>query len=89
MNVTSYTPKEDGGPAFPVPFVQDGDPVGLKNADGQRGMSLRDVFAGQALVGLLSGNPDSDCGCAGYAHDAYMYADAMLKARDERKNDYS
>jgi|GEM_PF-3132894 len=43
---------------------------------------LRDNFAGQALAGLLAGSPDADCGPDGYAHDAYSYADAMLKARE-------
>lgn len=41
-------------------------------------ISLRDWFAGQALVGLLSGRPDADCGVTGYCADAYRYADAML-----------
>lgn len=46
-------------------------------------MPLRDDFAAKALVGLLSGSPDADCGPDGYAKDAYMFADAMLKAREE------
>jgi len=43
---------------------------------------LRDDFAGRALTGLLAGSPDADCGPEGYAHDAYSYANAMLKARE-------
>jgi hypothetical protein len=61
---------DNGGPAFP-PFH---DP---KNHDS--GMTLRDWFAGQALVGLLS---------AGMGHKAdvlallpYEIADAMIAAR--------
>lgn len=65
---------EDGGPAFPV-------------AAGQRlyghGMTLRDWFAGQAMIGLCSGiNSGSDAwliNCA--AELAYQISDAMLEAR--------
>jgi hypothetical protein len=58
-----------GGPAFPLPDA------------GERGMTLRDWFAGQALAGLLAG-----VGAAGVGVHltnvelAYTYADAMLKA---------
>ena len=59
--------KDNGGPAFPGPFSQD------------RGMTLRDWFAGQALAGIISlgdnTNWDDDANCA------YRAADAMLEAR--------
>jgi len=55
-------------------------------------MTLRDYFAGQALAGLTSdnatlsifrdegtGSVTKDCAAA-----SYRYADAMLKAREER-----
>jgi hypothetical protein len=45
-------------------------------------MSIRDWFAGQALAGLLASDPH-DFNEHGLAHDAYKYADAMLKARRE------
>lgn len=48
-------------------------------ADGE---SLRDRFAGRALVGLLSGKYSSCLGWDEYADDAYALADAMLKARE-------
>ncbi len=41
---------------------------------------LRDWFAGMALPAIIA--RDSDCGAEGEAHDAYLYADAMLKARE-------
>ena len=45
------------------------------------GMSLRDWFAGQALVGLLA-CPEDSCGTVKtMAGIAYEYADAMLEAR--------
>lgn len=66
---------KDGGPAYPVP--NDGK-------EGDKGMSLRDYFAGQALVG--------NCSCDSWrvdadyeqtAESAYKMADAMLKAREK------
>lgn len=39
--------KTDGGPAFPLPSTM--------TPTCARGMPLRDYFAGQALIGLLSG----------------------------------
>jgi hypothetical protein len=62
----------DGGPAF-----GHGDPV----HGGSSGMCLRDWFAGQALAGLLASGPH-DCEAPGIAHDAYLFADAMIKARE-------
>ncbi len=52
-------------------------------------MSLRDWFAGQALIGLLAYSPPD--GHAGQmsetsaAMDAYAYADAMLAKREKGK----
>ena len=67
--------KQDGGPAFPVKNE-------ATNNYAYAGLSIRDWFAGQALVGLISGRPDSDCDEIGYAMDSYRFADAMLKARE-------
>lgn len=68
---------DDGGPAFPM---REGQP--------HPGMSLRDYFAGQALVGLLAeaakGNEDLDNLVGDYeqcAGTCYLYADHMLAAR--------
>lgn len=44
------------------------------------GMTLRDWFAGQALVGMLT-HPTSEGSCITLAQWAYDYADAMLAAR--------
>ena len=44
------------------------------------GMSLRDWFAGQALVGMLA-NPEIITRKADVAAHAYGYADAMLAER--------
>jgi hypothetical protein len=61
----------DGGPAFPF---QDG--YGRVS-----GMTLRDWFASQALVGLIA-DPSRDGSTDDRARYAYAYADAMLRARE-------
>jgi hypothetical protein len=63
---------EDGGAAFPI----------TSPYNGRAGMSLRDWFAGQALVGMgimeLKAWTDKDVATA-----AYKYADAMIAARKD------
>lgn len=76
-------PIDDGGPAFPQPAELDGtwaDPETCKRFVPMRGMSLRDVFAGQALAGML-GDARLSGTSVQFATDAYSYADAMLAAR--------
>lgn len=74
---------KDGGPAFPV--------VGMQQINGQgvigvfaNGMTLRDYLAAKALQGLLRVNRPHDIGALRqeYADEAYLLADAMLKARE-------
>lgn len=77
---------KDGGPAFPVTGA----------TFGQNGMSLRDWFAGQALLGMMhngyvprqyldpkdtEGNPPP----RGHVVSAYRIADAMLAERSKRE----
>lgn len=69
------TRKHDGGPAYPFLYEDDGAVLA------HTGMTLRDWFAGQALVGLML-TP----GCLGInrisvTESAYSMADEMLKAR--------
>jgi hypothetical protein len=51
-----------------------------------KGMTLRDYFAAKALQGFLADpSPFEDCGEGlpmAYAQEAYVYADAMLRARE-------
>ena len=69
--------KNNGGPAFPQGKEEWHSSI-------PEGMSLRDYFAGQALMGNISSN------APGYefnshenlATQCYLQADAMLKARD-------
>jgi hypothetical protein len=56
------------------------------------GMQLRDYFAAHALSGLLSypggegmGSHHSNNTIDGVASRSYMYADAMIRARDEEE----
>ena len=46
-------------------------------------LKLRDEFAGQALIGILSGDGHYYEGLIGAARSAYEVADAMLKVREE------
>jgi hypothetical protein len=84
----------DGGPAFPRPGYYPDDPCDRMEAkerinlshDGQGGMSLRDWFAGQALLGIASHPIDltyqsKDEALAAKAKRCYEWADAMLKAK--------
>jgi len=67
---------EDGGPAFPA--------IGSETFPSDpQGMSLRDWFAGQALVGLLS-DPECGGGSEALARTSYSIADAMLSARNNK-----
>ena len=72
---------KDGGPAFPQPNqAHPGNP----QPDNGPGMSLRDWFAGQALVGYLADTKHPDNATPSIvAQWCYANADAMLKAREE------
>jgi len=69
--------RQDGGPAFPVSWQ---DPDGQMVAE--PGMSLREWFAGQALIGLIK--LGHDC-YDQVADNSYRYANAMLAEREKPK----
>ena len=80
---------DDGGPAFPCLGDLEGygkkTPVMFSNGshgwqEVHQGLSLRDWFAGQALAAIMATGVNASAN--GDAADAYMYADAMLKARN-------
>lgn len=67
---------KDGGPAFPVHTGNIETRAGLFPVVGG-GMSLRDWFAGQALILTGKGyQPNREC-----AEEAYEWADFLLVAR--------
>jgi len=77
---------ENGGPAFPQNLPDD---FVWRLPGNPGGMSLRDWFAGQALIGLIGHgnslvsdeyNPTTTMADVVAGH-AYFLADAMLKAR--------
>lgn len=83
---------KDGGPAFPVPSTPDpgsGNPHPIvTDGAGYAGMSLRDWFAGQALVGMAhyersQGGLRMDGDYGDLAAVAYGMADAMLAEREK------
>ena len=69
--------KENGGPAFPQ---NDATVNRINNLDG---MSLRDYFAGKALIALIGINDEDAKNTGKASHIAYCYADEMLKRRSE------
>lgn len=80
--------KPDGGAAFPgdydnVFIDQSGHDKPFTIAARQKGMSLRDYFAGQALNALMTSALLLDHkSWDATAQHAYFVADAMLKARE-------
>lgn len=78
------TKTNDGGPAFP----HDNQELGDRHRVAQPGMTLRDWFAGQALVGLMSDpglRPDKLAEFQHMAVRLYQVADAMLAERERGK----
>ena len=74
----------DGGSAFPhrVTHLSDGSALPIDHVEG--GMSLRDWFAGQALVAITSRRDWEDWAID--AQQAYAAADAMLAEREKRSD---
>ncbi|ORE90688.1 hypothetical protein ATO13_22251 [Stappia sp. 22II-S9-Z10] len=71
---------DEGGAAFPIAHS---DAPGAPCAE--HGMSLRDWFAGQALVGFLAAGPECWHDVGEVARGAYETADAMIRARSTPK----
>ena len=89
----------DGGPAFPragyYPPTDGCDLDTLRErlpsvTEPEDGMSLRDYFAGQAVMGILANSDLPDLFAKGFAPHkaaeiAYMVADAMVTERDQQR----
>jgi hypothetical protein len=70
-------------PAFPIAYKHE-YPNGMIATQEHSGMTLRDYFAGKALLGVVQ-----ECLSAGQevgfiAHVAYKLADAMLAEREKK-----
>lgn len=67
-----------GGPAFPTEGVVCSDGILYE------GMTLRDYFAAKAMQGMIARtNWGVEDDATDISNEAYGYADAMLKAREE------
>lgn len=81
---------KDGGPAFPTfelerVYADEADRIGRQRHVPVDGMSLRDHFAGQALMGGINeffSAGDTWSGYGDFAASCYAMADAMLRARE-------
>ena len=69
---------DDGGPAFPCLYPR-------SDEDGRMGMTLRDYFAAKAMQAITTADPKQVFTDDEIARDSYKMADAMLKARENRK----
>lgn len=73
--------KNDGGPAFPV-AAGPRDGYGNPSNPPQRGMTLRDYFAGQCIVAAMNTlTYDEGHNFPTIARSAYALADAMIAER--------
>ena len=85
---------QDGGPAFPTGTQMSQNSTTGETTTHQYlsdGISIRDYFAAKAMPMMMAhfyevqadGEVDNEMvAMRGYAHDAYMWADAMLAARE-------
>ena len=74
--------KNDGGPAFPRVGEGFNNPY-----YSTPGMSLRDWFAGQALIALMSSNEYGHLTSDRFPEFAFEVADAMIAARNKETTD--
>ena len=82
--------KTDNPQAFPQPIINVNTEGRLNTFKGETGMSLRDYFAGQALMGICAnpsiGTYNTSEISTKYnrtVYTAYKIADAMLKERNK------
>lgn len=71
--------RNDGGSAFP--HEEWCNSATSRIEMGSPGMSLRDWFAGQALIGIIASPHQHLADMRTWARDAFCAADAMLAAR--------
>lgn len=80
-------PSDDGGPAFAQvrSTFSDGSPAAIQDSCSKittsGGMSLRDYFAGQALVACVTIGERLNVSTTSIVRNAYAIADAMIAER--------
>lgn len=87
--------KSDGGSAFPKTGNFGRENEAQFDSLDREGMSLRDYFAGQALIGAIVvaeggymfDKRDEGPTLSEIASDSYKYADAMLLAREGKASE--
>jgi hypothetical protein len=62
-------------------LIKELESIGITTLNGVPNMTLRDYFAGQAMIGIAPKDPIGASTWIGYA--AYEIADAMIKARNQ------
>lgn len=80
--MSDQPPRNDGDLAFPVIGLVLGGPTGVAERVFDRGMSLRDYFAAQALMGIVSA--DDPIKAEGVAPLAWDLAEMMIAEREKR-----
>ena len=71
---------DDGGPASPVYDFHGNGQMFIA----AEGMSMRDYFAAKAMQGFAADPTMDQAPAADIAEIAYVWADAMLKARNQK-----
>lgn len=84
MNENKTKTPSHGGPAFPTTQYLNG----ISPTSHSVGMTLRDYFAAKAMQTLLGSEYTSEHGLhegwmGALAHESYMVADAMMRAREK------
>lgn len=75
--------KPENPQAFPIKYTSKHRGAEIVAQDIHLGMTLRDYFAGQALVGTISATFAETWGPEHIAGQCYYLADAMLKEREK------
>ena len=75
--------KKTGGQAFPRSYAFMNPEAGKSELKSVEGLTIRDYFAGQALIGMVTADPDGKRGDEKLAQWSYMIADALLAEREK------
>jgi hypothetical protein len=68
--------KDNGGPAFPQTTTQSYG--GIPSTDVEGGMTLRQWYAGQALMGMIAGSQGLNITLEQFSQQSFALADLMI-----------